>query len=114
MACRSGADRFRPARFSKKTSIDMADRKGELFLRVLPGIDDEQGDAALGDLRLMVVDLGGAEAAGDGIPHQRRPARAHDGRGGLADLLPEGVEGSEVPLHRFTQLTRGAAAAGGG
>jgi len=35
MACLRAGERFRPARFSKKVSIDIADLNGEDFLRVL-------------------------------------------------------------------------------
>src|SRR5438105_9566304 len=65
---------------------------------VLPGVEHQQREARLGHLGLVVVDLGGAEPLDHGVPDQRRPARAHDGRGGGDQLLLEELEAAEITL----------------
>jgi hypothetical protein len=73
-------------------------------VRVLPGIEHEQGRARLRQVRLVVVDLCDEELLPERLPHERRPARAHDGRCNGVDLFLEGFEAPELVGDRGGEL----------
>src|SRR6266540_4209887 len=56
---------------------------------VLPGIDDEQGHPGLGEVRLVIVDLGSEEPARHRLVDERAPSGTHDRPRDLVDLLLE-------------------------
>ncbi len=67
---------------------------------MLPGIDHEDRDAALGHLGLMIVNLIGGQTPSHRVPDESPPPRAHDARGRLDELLLHEVEGPEVSSDR--------------
>src|SRR3954470_23309101 len=72
---------------------------------VLPPVEDEERNAALGYLVLVVVDLRRAEALDDRIPDQRRPAGSHQRAARLDQLLLEIGEASEVSRDELGELS---------
>src|SRR4051812_7294227 len=45
---------------------------------VLPGVEHQEGYAALAQVRLVIVDLGDEKPLAERLPDQRGPTRAHD------------------------------------
>src|ERR1700674_4517088 len=60
--------------------------------RVLPRVQDQDRDAALAQIGLVIVDLRRQQSAAERLPDERRPARAHDRRRDLRELTLELVE----------------------
>src|SRR3954465_1511949 len=81
---------------------------------VLPAVEDEERNAALGDLVLVVVDLRRPEALDDRIPDQRRPAGSHQRAARLDHLLLEIVEAPEVARDELGKLSGGLSTSAGG
>src|SRR5690606_31960389 len=81
---------------------------------VLPGVEDEQRDAAPADVAVVVVDLLHDQAPPEWLPGQDAPAGALDGGGGDGELLPERLEAAEVLVDGVGERAVGAVAAVGG
>src|SRR4029079_2249269 len=77
---------------------------------VLPGVEDEERDAGLRDVVLVVVDLRRDETLADRLPDERSPTRAHDRRSGRGELLAELFEAAEVARDRLAERAGGAVA----
>src|SRR5581483_4755219 len=67
-------------------------------IRVFPGVEHHQRQAALRGLRLMIVYLHDDQPRARGIPRERRPSGTHDGAGGAHHLVLEAVERAEVGI----------------
>ena len=66
---------------------------------VLPRIDDQQWDARLSEIGLMIVDLRNQQSFSDRFPNQRRPTGPHDARRNFVQLVPKRLKSAEILLN---------------
>ncbi len=72
-------------------------------VRVFPSINNQQGNAALRKIRLVIVDLSDQQLLTKRLPNQSSPSRAHDRRRDFGELLLKVVEAAEISLNGLGQ-----------